>query len=58
MGDSRKTSAVDNRRRVFLLGGSALPVLAMMGSGAHLQIAQAQQQQQPGTAPSGRRPIR
>lgn len=58
MGDDRNRSEIDNRRRNFLLGGAALPMLAMMGSGAPLQIAQARQQQQPGTALDDRRPIR
>lgn len=55
-GGDRNRSEIDNRRRNFLLGGSALQVLAMMEGGAASQIAQARQQQ-PEATPGDRGPI-
>ena len=56
MSDDRSKSEIDSRRRSLLLGGTALSVLSVVGLGSSVQLAQAQQQQQPATPPGGRRP--
>ena len=53
--DTKATDAAVSRRKI-LLGGTTLAAATAMASATPVQTAQAQQQQRPAAAPSGRKP--